>query len=121
MMPKFSRRSLDRLATCDQRLQDVMNEAIKDYDFMVLEGHRSPERQKELFEAGFSKTLKSKHVAVPSLAVDIAPYPLDWKDIERFKVMAQVVKNAAKRLYIKIEWGGDWKSFKDCPHFQLPN
>ena len=49
-MPKFSRKSKERLATCDDRLQKVFNEVIKYVDCSILEGHRSEERQNKLYK-----------------------------------------------------------------------
>ena len=54
-MYKFSKSSLDNLKNVDQRLVDICNELIKEIDFTVIEGYRTLERQKELFDAGFSK------------------------------------------------------------------
>lgn len=34
--------------------------------------------------------------------------------------LADAMKQAAKELNVPIEWGGDWRTFKDGPHFQLP-
>ena len=60
-----------------------------------------------------------KHNKKPSLAVDVVPYPVDWSDIERFIRFGWFVKGLAIGLGIKIRWGGDWKRFKDYPHFEL--
>jgi peptidoglycan L-alanyl-D-glutamate endopeptidase CwlK len=135
-MPSFSKRSLDRLATCHPDIQKVMNESIKHSDFTVLSGFRSPNEQLELYKQGrelkdgkwirVGKTVtnvdgvntKSKHNYSPSQAIDIAPYPIDWDDIERFEQMAVVVMYCAKKLGIKLIWGGDWR-MKDYPHFEL--
>jgi len=83
-MPKFGKRSKERLATCDQKLQDIMNEVIKHVDCSVLEGHRSQERQDKLFEEGKTKVKypNGRHNAIVSRAVDITPYPVDWDDRE---------------------------------------
>jgi hypothetical protein len=51
--------------------------------------------------------------------MDITPYPLDWENELDFKRMAQVVKTVAATEGISIVWGGDWKSLKDMPHFEL--
>lgn len=137
-MPKFSKSSLSKLETAHPDLQAIMHEAIKEYDFKVIHGTRTPEEQFELFKVGrkeyspgkwkvVGKTVtqldgynkKSRHNYTPSLAVDVVPYPIDWYDIERFEEMAKVIKKIANRLGIKITWGGDWKRFKDYPHFQL--
>lgn len=130
MMYKFSQRSLDNLKNVDERLVRICNELIKRVDFTVIEGFRTPERQKELYDKGFSKidgiTKKGKHNYSPSLAIDIIPYkrghnPFDGSkesDI-MFDNLAKEFKQVAKELGINITWGGDWKSFVDKPHFQL--
>lgn len=120
-MPTFSKRSLDNLAQCDARLQKVAHEAIKHFDFVVTCGHRGKTAQNEAFAKGNSK-LKwpdSLHNKKPSLAFDAAPYPIDWADVKRFDRMGAVMKAAAKTVGVKIVWGGDWKSFKDRPHFEV--
>lgn len=128
-MPKLSKRSLDKLETCDAQLQLVCSRVIENYDFTVLEGHRSNERQDELFHQGKSKVRAggSKHNASPSQAVDIAPYPIDWEDTNRFYLLAGFMFQAASELGVKLRWGGDWnrnwdhkdQSFFDLPHFEL--
>lgn len=136
-MPKFGKQSLDRLATCDERIQKVMNEAIKHIDFTILFGYRTPAEQFELFKKGRTlvgkewkvtgktvtnldgKTKMSNHNSNPSKAIDIAPYPIDWNNIQRFLDMAKVVKEAAKTVGVEITYGGDWKKFPDFPHFQV--
>jgi peptidoglycan LD-endopeptidase CwlK len=130
MMYKFSKRSLDNLKNVDERLVRICNELIKRIDFTVIEGFRTPERQKELYDKGFSKidgiSKKGKHNYSPSLAIDIIPYkkghnPFDGSkesDI-MFDNLAKEFKQVAKELRINITWGGDWKSFVDKPHFQL--
>lgn len=122
-MYKFSKRSKDNLSTADEKLQLLFNEVIKEFDCTVIEGHRSLERQKELFYKGASQidgiSKKGKHNYFPSRAVDVVPYPLDWNDIESFKLLASVVKRKALDLGINVQWGGDWKNFKDYPHWQI--
>ncbi len=122
-MPKFSNRSKERLSTCDQRLQDIMNEAIKEFDFSVLEGHRTLARQKQLFDEGRSQIdgirKKGKHNYTPSRAVDVVPYPVDWNNIERFKQLAVVIKRIAKEKGVTLIHGADWKSLRDWPHYQI--
>lgn len=88
-------------------------------DFMVVEGLRTLARQKELFEKGASRTMNSRHLT--GHAVDLAPIvggALTWK-WPAFFPLAQHMKGAAKLLSVRIVWGGDWKSFKDGPHFEL--
>jgi len=120
-MPAFGRTSKARLETCDPRIQVLMNEVIKYIDISILCGERSEADQTAAFESGNSKVKfpNSFHNASPSLAVDIAPYPIDWNDIQRFKDMNVIVQREAKKLGIDIEWGGYWKSIKDYPHYQV--
>lgn len=95
-------------------------------DFTIIEGHRSPERQEELFNTGMSKVRRSKHNDSPSNAVDIAPWPIDWGDTFRFHVLAGLVYAAAKEEKVDVRWGGDWDgdmsqrdhTFIDMPHFE---
>ena len=129
-MYKFSKRSLDNLKNVDQRLVDICNELIKEIDFTVIEGYRTLERQKELFDAGFSKIdgikKKGKHNYSPSLAIDIIPYkkghnPFDGSEesTKMFKELNKSFDKVAKKLGIKYEWGGSWKTFVDLPHYQV--
>ena len=121
IMPKFSMASKKRLDTCDTRLQEICNEAIKEYDFIVLCGYRNKEDQEVAYLSGASKLRwpNSKHNKQPSMAVDLAPYPIDWKNIQRFKDLAAVIHKIASAKNIPIVWGGEWDSFKDYPHYQL--
>ena len=128
-MPKFGRRSRERLSTCDKRLQKVFNEVIKKVDCSILEGHRNGERQDMLFEEGKTKVRfpNGRHNANPSRAVDVAPYPIDWDDRERFHLFAGFVIVIAHSMGINLRWGGDWNQnfevddnqFDDFPHFEL--
>ena len=98
-----------------------MREAIQYYNFKIICGHRNKSAQNKAYREGYSKLLypKSRHNKNPSTAIDIVPWPIDWNDIARFHFMAGVVLTVAKQFYIKLEWGGNWKNFKDMPHFQL--
>ena len=128
-MPRFGKRSKQRLSTCDERLQEVFNEVIKYVDCSVLEGHRGKERQNQLYKEGKTKVTypKGRHNASPSLAVDVAPYPIDWNDRERFTLFAGFVIGMANRMGYTLRWGGDWNmnfevddnKFDDFPHFEL--
>ena len=129
-MYKFSKRSADKLATCHPDLQKVMNEVIKHYDITILEGVRTVERQRELVEQGKSKTMRSKHLSQLdgySHAVDVALWPIDWNDREKWIMFAGFVKGVAAAIGVKITSGIDWDddmsikdhSFFDGPHFQL--
>lgn len=124
----LSARSLERLSGAHPDLAKVIKQAaaISDLDFTVLETLRTVERQRQLFAKGASKTMKSRHLPGPdgkSRAVDIAPMidgTVSW-DWPLYHRLAKVVKQAAADVGVPIEWGGDWRSFKDGPHWQLPH
>lgn len=124
----LSERSLTRLegAHPDLRKVFVRAAAISNVDFTILEVLRTIETQKKYVASGASKTMKSRHLAHPSdglsRAVDIAPYvdgQVSWA-WPLFYKLAPIIKQAAKDVGVPIEWGGDWRSFKDGPHWQLP-
>jgi len=117
-MYSLSFRSRQRLSGVHPDLVAVVKRAIEiaKQDFSVLEGIRSVERQRELFKSGASTTMNSRHIT--GHAVDLAPYPVSW-DWEYFYPIADAMKQAAEELDVDLEWGGDWKTFKDGPHFQL--
>jgi len=128
-VPRFSEISAHRLETCHPRLQTVFNEVIEHFDCTILEGHRSVHRQAELVRTGFSQTMNSRHLPYPSQAVDVAPYPVNWKDRERFHLFAGFVLGVASQMGVELRWGGDWdqdtevsdNGFDDLPHFELVN
>jgi peptidoglycan L-alanyl-D-glutamate endopeptidase CwlK len=111
-------KSQSRLNGVHPDLVSVVKRAIEitEQDFTVLEGLRSIDRQKELVESGKSTTMNSRHLT--GHAVDIAPWPISW-DWDHFYPIADAMKESAKELGVDIEWGGDWNSFPDGPHFQL--
>lgn len=119
MTYKLGKRSLSRLEGVHPDLVKVIKRAIEvtEQDFTVLEGLRSVKRQRELVNSGASKTMNSRHLT--GHAVDIAPWPISW-DWARFYPIEDAMKQAAKDVGVNIEWGGDWRSFKDGPHWQLP-
>jgi peptidoglycan L-alanyl-D-glutamate endopeptidase CwlK len=119
MSYKLGTRSLQNLSGVHPDLVAVVKLAITitEQDFTVIEGIRNINRQRELFKAGKSTTMNSRHIT--GHAVDMVPWPVDWNDLERFEVMAEAMKQAAEELDIPIVWGGDWKSFYDAPHFEL--
>lgn len=118
----FGTRSLQRLVGVHPDLVKVMRRAIEisDLDFTVLEGRRTLARQKQLLKEGATTTLNSRHIT--GHAVDIAPLiggKVRW-DWPLYNRLALIVKQAAKDVNVPVEWGGDWKKFKDGPHWQLP-
>ena len=128
-MPKFSLVSEAKLGDVDPRLVGVLREAIRFIDFSVLEGHRDEQRQNEAVAAGRSKTPwpTSKHNQLPSLAVDVAPYPIEWNEPRRFYHLAGFLEAIAQVQGVRLRWGGDWdgdrdyrdQSFNDLVHFEL--
>ena len=128
-MPHFGKSSKKRLSTCDDRLQEIFNEVIKHVDCSVLEGHREKDRQNKLFKEGKTKVKypDGRHNRQPSSAVDVTPYPVDWKDRERQTLFAGFVIGVASQMGINLRWGGDWDQdfqvvdnrFDDFPHFEL--
>jgi hypothetical protein len=126
-MPKFSKASAAKLATCHPDLQKIFNDIITLRDCVIICGARTLEEQQKAFAGGFSKLdgikKKSKHQISKeqplSLAVDALPYPIDWNDKKGHEDFARAVKATAEHYKIKIRWGGDFKSFSDRPHFEL--
>lgn len=137
-MPKYSALSTSRLNTCHPILILLFNEVIKYYDCTIIEGKRSVAQQVENVRRGVSRTLNSYHVYplnTPSLALDAAPYPIDWQDTIRFYHFGGFVQGAFKLLQsldkidskYYLRWGGDWDSdndfkdqnFNDLVHFEL--
>lgn len=114
--------SKDRLSGVHPDLVRVIKRALSlsTVDFTVLEGLRTLERQKQLLAQGATRTLKSRHLT--GHAVDIAP--LDGKEVSwawpLYNKLAPFIKEAARLENVPIEWGGDWRTFKDGPHWQLP-
>jgi len=118
MAYQLGTRSRQRLSGVHPDLVSVVKRAIQitEQDFAVLEGIRNINRQRDLFKAGKSTTMNSRHLT--GHAVDLAPWPISW-EWEGFYPIADAMKQAAEELDIDLEWGGDWKSFPDGPHFQL--
>lgn len=117
----LSQKSLRRLEGVNPALVQVVRRAIQitPIDFIVVEGLRTKERQAYLFEKGATKTMNSYHLT--GHAVDLAPIvdnkvSWDWK---HFYPLAEAVKQAAKEVKVEVEWGGEWKSFPDAPHWQI--
>ena len=124
-MARFGKTSRRRLKGVDTKLVNVLNELIKIMDVTIIEGLRSEERQEKLLKEGKTKTRFSKHIE--GKAVDLAPYPIDWKDRERFHYMGGMVRGIGKQLNVNIRWGGDWdsdgevadNSFDDLVHVEI--
>jgi peptidoglycan L-alanyl-D-glutamate endopeptidase CwlK len=126
-MYQLSQRSLDRLKEVHPNLVLVVQEAIKlsTVDFIVVEGIRTIEKQREYVAKKVSRTMNSKHLRQEdgfSHAVDLAPIvdgQIPWKEFSYFKEISKAMKQAASNLGVQIIWGGDWKTFVDGPHYEL--
>ena len=130
-MPRFGKRSRERLRGVDAKLVNVLNEVVKYFDITIIEGQRSQERQNELVAQGKSKTKFGKHVL--GKAVDMAPYPIDWQARDDFHLLGGFVLGIASQMGVNVRWGGDWSSsslykgkrttkdnsFDDLVHFEL--
>lgn len=131
MMPSFNKNSKNKKKTCHKDLQDLFDAVIERRDCTVLDGHRSVEKQQEKYESGASKVKHSKHNCEPSMAIDVAPYPIpdNWgkvswglienkehreeiqrqvKELHKFYHFAGCVQGTANRMNIDMRWGGDW-------------
>ena len=124
-MPRFSKKSLRELETCDPMLQYLFKEVVKHFDCSIIEGKRSLEEQKELLNEGATKTLDSAHLT--GRAVDVYPYPVDFEDRDRWHYFGGFVLGTARQFGIDVIWGGDWdndtktkdNTFDDLMHFEL--
>jgi len=128
----FSRSSKEKLITCRLDLQFICNEAISVMDFSVIWGRRNKQEQNFAYKYGFSKKKwpESRHNFEPprlSEAIDLAPYPIDWTDKDRFILLAGIIKGIAYENGIRIRWGGDWdgdndlkdQTFFDYCHYEI--
>jgi peptidoglycan L-alanyl-D-glutamate endopeptidase CwlK len=130
---RFSATSEFNLSTCHPKLQRLVRvmaqRAPKSLDFSVTCGYRNEADQEAAVRAGRSTKHfpDSKHNVMPSVAVDLAPHPIDWKDTARFARLAGYLQAVADDLGIEVRWGGDWdgdgrtadERLVDMPHFEL--
>jgi len=125
----YSKESARKLAECDERLQRVFNKVIEVIDCTILEGHRPKHLQDLAFLNGNSRVQwpKGKHNKLPSMAVDVAPCPIEWRNRERWVYFAGIVLGVAAGLGVKLRWGGSFDrdndltndDFIDMPHFEI--
>lgn len=118
---KLSKRSLDNLVGVHPDLQSIVRRALElsPYDFGISEGVRTLERQIELVKARKSRTMASRHLT--GHAVDffvLFQGKVTW-EFRYYEAVSKAFKLAAEELGVKINWGGDWKNFKDGPHIEL--
>lgn len=119
---KFSQRSENNLRSVHPDLVKVVRLALElsPVDFGITEGLRTVERQKQLVAEGNSQTMNSRHISGHAVDVFAYPTPAGSWDWQYYQQISQAFKLAGKNLGIPVEWGGDWKTLKDGPHFQLP-
>ncbi len=114
----------------DFKLRDIYEKILMkiikhhNLDFRLFETLRSPERQRKLFDDGFTKTLTSKHLGNnlgKSEAMDLVFY-VDGKPTwdARYRFYYTFLGNRILEDFGNdLIWGGKFKSFFDGPHFQL--
>lgn len=115
-MPYFSKISEQRKSTCHPDLQCILDEVINYLDFSIYCGERDKNAQNAAYRDGLSKKKypESRHNTHPSMAVDIAPYPINETNKSRFAYFIGFIEGVAEMFYLtgkithKIRWGGDW-------------
>lgn len=125
----FSKTSESHLITCHAALILIARTVIQSYDCRVICGYRDEKEQNEALSSGNSTKMfpDSKHNTMPSLAIDILPYPVDWKDLSRFFHLGGRILQVADMLEIGLIWGMDWnrnndftdQTFIDGAHYEL--
>lgn len=103
-------------------LKLVVTEAKRDgARFLVIQATRGRDAQDLAHRNGRSNAAfgESPHNYTPALGFDFAPDPIDWNNLEAFKVLAQRLKDAAKVVHVDVTWGGDWVHRKDWDHLEL--
>lgn len=128
-MPSFGPTSAARLRLAHPLLQQVMNEAIKSFDFTILDSQRDRADQEAAFRKGNTHAHfgQSAHNWSPSVAVDVAPNPIDWDNRTAFIALSKIILPIAKHLSVPVRWGGDWnmngiltdEHLSDLPHYEL--
>ena len=133
-MRQWTQRSIDNMKGLHPDLIRVLNRALQTSPnaFVVTEGLRTLERQKELVRIGASKTLKSRHLKQADgyghafdfyAMVDTnSDGKVSFEEMSNVRLMipiADAIKAAAKQEKVAVTYGGDWRKFKDFPHFEL--
>lgn len=125
----FSKTSESHLVTCHAALRLIARTVIQSYNCRVIWGHRGEDDQNKAHFAGNSTKMfpDSKHNKMPSLAMDIVPYPVDWTDLRKFYILGGRILQIADMLDIKLIWGRDWdqdndlddQTLMDYAHYEL--
>lgn len=124
----LGKRSLECLSTALPIWTEIVTELSDYMNVSVIQGFRGEAEQNAAVAAGNSKTPwpESAHNTQPSIAIDIMPYPIDWKDVKRISYMAGMIRMIGASKGYAIRWGGDWdcdgevndQTFHDLPHFE---
>ena len=151
-MPKYSKSSREKLETAHPDFTTLMNIVIQYFDNSIIYGGRTPALQFKLFQQGRELQkgvwvkvgdtvtncdgydILSPHNVLPlSDAIDVVPWPVDWKNLNRMRYFIGFVKGTAQILYDigaienQIVSGMDWDNdtiltdqrFFDAPHLQI--
>ena len=129
-MNVFSTASLHSRSQLHPLLQQLVDAAIKEVDFKILDALRGKIAQERAFRLGNTTVHfgQSAHNWVPAIAMDLFPKPYDWDDKQSFiHLQMNVIKPIAQRLKIPIRQGIDWnmngvltdEHFIDMPHVEL--
>lgn len=127
-MYKLSKRSLERLEGVNPILIEIIQEGIKEspFDFGIpnFGGLRTAEEQKQLYDKRLSKCdgYKNKSYHQSGNAFDIYAYvdgKASWNRIQLKLIARHLQKVAKEKFNIKLDWGGDFKTFVDMPHFEI--
>ena len=131
-MPNFGAKSLEKRAKLHPDMVKVIDRAIEIYDFTIGQTIRTEEQHADHIARGMTRVTYDKTRHKPnadglSEAVDIIPWPIDWKALNRFFFLAGIMFQAAAEVGVEIVWGGDWNNnkvftdqdFNDLPHFEL--
>lgn len=122
MRRRYSKRSLRNLRGIHPDLRRVIDRALQEslLDFIVIEGLRSEDRQRQMVATGASQTMNSRHLT--GHAVDLLPIGPNGKaafDWPLYHKLGPAVEAAARKEGVAITWGGRWSKFRDGPHFEL--
>ena len=117
----LTERSLKALQGVHGDLVRVVHRAdeLTELEFIITEGLRTLERQRQLFAKGLSKTLNSRHLS--GKAIDFAPVlfgEVSWKT-PAFLPIIKAFKQASVELNVPIISGSEWKTFRDFPHIEM--
>lgn len=131
-MSEFGKKSKERLSTCHPVLQELMARVIARRDISIVCGHRGEAEQNSAFDAGNSKLRwpQSYHNTLPSMAVDVVPWPEQWGSEDAFLEVAIIVREEWAKMDhqgFNLRWGGDWdgdgdrsdQTFDDMPHWEI--